>query len=805
MITPDIVEGRLPVTPPSTTVERHRRYRMLAVTAGQLLIIGVAVTVASAGYGPLFVDSSFLPKLGGAAFIGLLCAAVGLIRQHQLKLVIATSPLVFAAYLVYALFPESAPSGVPGASAISAVTGGVWHGLARLLTVLPPVDPAGDLLAVPALIAFCGALAAGLLTRSASTLAPAIPMVGVLVAAQLIAGSGQAFQWWLPGLFCTAALILIAIRTTLTSLSQNRTTHGGQDRLMARLMRIGGTAVLTMVLAAVAVLTIAATPIASGGSRFDPRTGREFPLEINDQLNPLVDLRRQQRAPNQPVLTLHVQAGTPTIDRVRIAVLDTYDGVQWLSSARYRQTGSTLTTFDNRSDHLQTLTVDIELHAGLRPPCLPTVGTPVRVTGQDIGFDADSGTLVSTPGTFDGYHYQLVSDVLDPTASRSSLEPDDGRALARNTQLPETQGDVISGLTTLARDLTVGLRSPIDQLDALADYLRRLGHSPDAAPGQSLARIRQLLPSADGTIDRRVTEEQTVTAFVLMARSLGFPARVAVGYRLPPRGTTEHSASTGDATAWAEVAFKGAGWVPFNPAADYNTAPQEPANPPNSTGPKDDPPTPQEEDSSDTETGQSPGEPTTVSSTPESAGTMMPILVAGTAATMALGPLLAAVLAKRIRRARRRTRGTTTDRVVGAWKETADRLRESRIPVPLSRTPTKIADHSCADLGEDADHALRAFAPLLSAALYAPTPPAEDLVVTAWDLEHQVSAGLAQRRSRMHRLITLIDPRSLYRTIPHTNPAQPNDKRERRSPRGTMARSTYNRIRHRARHPISTR
>lgn len=61
------------------------------------------------------------------------------------------------------------------------------------------------------------------------------------------------------------------------------------------------------------------------------------------------------------------------------------------------------------------------------------------------------------------------------------------------------------------------------------------------------------------------------TAFVLLARAEGLPARYVEGFCVP----TEKDRSmevTGDmAHAWAEVYFEGVGWIPFEPTAGYET------------------------------------------------------------------------------------------------------------------------------------------------------------------------------------------------------------------------------------------
>ena len=70
-------------------------------------------------------------------------------------------------------------------------------------------------------------------------------------------------------------------------------------------------------------------------------------------------------------------------------------------------------------------------------------------------------------------------------------------------------------------------------------------------------------------VDRKGFCEQIATSLVVMLRSLGIPARLAVGYlpgeRNPFTGLYEVRAD--DAHAWAEVYFPGVGWQGFDPTA----------------------------------------------------------------------------------------------------------------------------------------------------------------------------------------------------------------------------------------------
>ena len=127
-------------------------------------------------------------------------------------------------------------------------------------------------------------------------------------------------------------------------------------------------------------------------------------------------------------------------------------------------------------------------------------------------------------------------------------------------ELPELPGDPAAALRTLAQQWTSGITAPYAQLAAIADRMRHLTYAPDATPGESFAALDRFVDTTDTAVGKTVTEEQTAAAFAVMARSLGYPARVAVGYRLNPQRAVDGTltVTTGDADAWAEVASRGA-------------------------------------------------------------------------------------------------------------------------------------------------------------------------------------------------------------------------------------------------------
>jgi len=128
--------------------------------------------------------------------------------------------------------------------------------------------------------------------------------------------------------------------------------------------------------------------------------------------------------------------------------------------------------------------------------------------------------------------------------------------LRRYTDLPADLPPVVA---QTAGTVAGQLSDPIDQATALRDFFRdgSFTYDPGFTAGDDEAAVSTFLR------DRRGFCVQFATAYALMARALGIPARVAVGFT-----PGAHDAATGtftvsnhDAHAWPELWFAGLGWT----------------------------------------------------------------------------------------------------------------------------------------------------------------------------------------------------------------------------------------------------
>jgi transglutaminase-like putative cysteine protease len=219
---------------------------------------------------------------------------------------------------------------------------------------------------------------------------------------------------------------------------------------------------------------------------------------------------------------------------------------------------------DAGTDFVQTVFVEAQ-----GPNLIFAAYAPDRVYFSDNTlFELDDGTVRTAVQLPEGAVYTVVSRrtpvTEDLLRASSSLGMRLSPALqARYTQLPD---GVPQRVLDLAADVTQGAPTTYDKIRALEQWMGdHTSYTLD---------IPRLPAGADAVdqylfVDQQGFCEQIGSALVVMLRSLGIPARLAVGFtpgeRNPFTGLFEVRAR--DAHAWAEVWFPGIGWQSFDPTA----------------------------------------------------------------------------------------------------------------------------------------------------------------------------------------------------------------------------------------------
>ncbi|WP_312183228.1 transglutaminase-like domain-containing protein, partial [Arthrobacter sp.] len=540
------------------------------------------------------------------------------------------------------------------------------------------------------------------------------------------------------------------------------------------------------VLAGAAVLSLAAAPLLGvDAERKVLRDAVEPPVDLFNYPSPLTDFRRYVK--DNADTTLFTVEGLPQGQRVRLAAMDTYDGVVYdvaaQSTGGFARVGDAGTLGgqpDPGRGTEATLRFSLDGYSGVWLPAGGEVQS-LRTTGergQDIAgglyYDAGSATLLTAAGVGAGDSYE--ASVLFPEEYDDAQLAQYGFADAAQPRLQGEPAIIGAKAAEYAGEET----TPVQRVRRLQQILATEGYFSNgkdgetpSLPGHGAARMLSLLDAEQMVGD----DEQYAVAMSLMARKLGIPARVVMGFYPDWEeldSAPEKIEITGDDVhAWVEIEFDRVGWVPFFPTPDEDNEPVPPQQQPKST-PKPQvlqpPPPPQEPAELPPDTAADPQDAEqqkddlwqTVS------GLLRVLAIASLPLAVLFGPLLAILLLKRRRTKRRRTAGGAAQRVAGGWREVLSSAADHG--VLLSGRQTRRED--AAVLGQafpsESDRTT-ALARRADAGIFGPGDPAEAEVQAYWKdvegLRTQLdgSVGFWQRQRARYSLRSLRLDRRLDR------------------------------------------
>jgi hypothetical protein len=202
---------------------------------------------------------------------------------------------------------------------------------------------------------------------------------------------------------------------------------------------------------------------------------------------------------------------------------------------------------------------------------LPDAFTPLAVTGlRNVSYDANSGSLITSHRTSDGLSYSVDSYQYLSTLSVAALQAAPPVAVAdtlhRYLQLPAS---VPSSVYTLARTITSGQTSEYGKALALQNYFLGPLFTYSLDPPDDGYGINSLINFLFAT--RTGFCQQFAGAYAVLARAIGLPTRLAVGFATgTPQGNGSYQVTDADAHTWPEVYFgPHYGWLPFEPTKSF--------------------------------------------------------------------------------------------------------------------------------------------------------------------------------------------------------------------------------------------
>jgi len=495
---------------------------------------------------------------------------------------------------------------------------------------------------------------------------------------------------------------------------------------------------------------------------------------VSTGINPLINLGDDLRR-GAPVTAVTYTTSDDQALYLRLATLDTFDGRSWTPTLVSPTAKNSLSKFPapvglstGVKQTKQTASVSV---GGIQGNWLPVPYPTTKVSGTTGTWfwEADGLSVRSTDANIGGQGYsasylevqpdlaQLRSPTTNQTVSKSYLG------------LPARLPSIIS---STAQSVAGSEATDYDKALALQSYFRS-----NAFTYSTSAPVAQGYDGTGADVIAQFLQKKAgycvhfASAMAIMARVLGIPSRVAVGFQpgqpTVKDGHTAFTVSTHDLHAWPELYFKGIGWLRFEPTPSRGELPsysdpasvaQLPTDSPSQTATA----TPTAGPTSSAAAGRDlPSDQANPTGTAADGGFNAAPLVLLILLALLIGAGLAPAVGRvlvRLRRLRAIARGR--DAATNAWAEVRDTARDHGWLAPETETAREFAARLSMVLADDSER-IAGFRGHVESTAYGP-PDASSLSLSEL---RAVRRAIARSVSPRERLRAVFLPASLLARV----------------------------------------
>jgi transglutaminase-like putative cysteine protease len=761
------------------TTRRAAGARRLWPTAVSVVLLAAMFAAAMIPWWPIYESAAFIVAVTIAGVAGMTIGVFGARFALPAWLVVV---LVFGAYLVLgvpAAVPGRAIAGVvPTPAGLVELVAGAALSWKQLVTIAVPVGSYQALLVPPfllVLIASTVAVTIALRSRHPATAVfpPAVVLVtGIglgVVHETLAVEAGLAF---LVSVVAWLVRIAIANRRAITSGRRVEAALSDARRVL------GASALVAVALVGATAASVAMAP----PHRNVLRAELQPPFEPRAHDSPLAGFRAAFD-PDVTDVPMFEVSGLPEGAGIRIAVLDTYDGIVYsVGGPDGAAASGAFTRVPYRLDQSDApaSSVEVELEVAIRDyddVWVPGIGRLERIEfegsrsamlAEEFFYNDATGTAAVRGGfePGDAYHATSVTPV-DPTVL-TTLRPGTS-VLPPAPELPKDLAALLDRWAPASDDAGARLAAVIEGFHREGYISHGLEDQVPSRSGHALDRLDELATEHPMVGDG----EQYAVAAALMARRIGFPARVVVGYlpgsddradsNAPPGGGAGDGTTvirSGDKQAWIEVQTSDGEWLSIDPNPAVRPIPErEPDQPTIVSRPQSALPPPAERTPVD-DLAPDPDAPPDDPDGPDDAWLQVLFGALSVAGFVVLGlavltsPFLAIIVAKLRRRRLRRNAPTAAERIEGGWQEFADTATDFGYAIK----PTATRAEQAVTVGGLAPLVL---ASVVDRAAFAPGGPAEGDDHRVWEAVDELQQRLGAPRTRRERLRAAVSLTSL--------------------------------------------
>lgn len=562
----------------------------------------VATLLASVGLYPLFETLGWFGTGLGATVVVALAGV--LTRRFRLPAVacLAVGVLALLAYLTALFSPGPALLAVvptPGSvSALGRLLGDGWREANSYAAPVPSL-PGVELLSCVG-IGVVAVLADFLAVRIRRAAPAGLPLLALYSVPAAVREEGAGWLIFLLGAAGYLTLLVADARERLSGWGRPVFTRhwpaGGVagERPDSSALAVTGRRVGLTAVAVAIVVPLAVPGIQPRGLLGTAGGGGTGPTTVTTP-DPLVSLKRQLVRSDDAVVLTYRTSDDIAPDYLRMYSLDRFDGQGWTYSPMHgdrnaRVQGRTLPVAPGLSGTaVRPVSTKIMVDPGVRGmSVLPAPYPPTKVSIKgDWRVDTPSLMIFSLHDAAGGRTYTVSSARPVPTYQQLETAPPPPAGITgRYLTLPRLPSDVVA----LAHKITATASTPYDRATKLQEWFTRPGnftYSLDTPAPRGVDALHDFLFTG-----KTGYCEQFAASMALLARIVGVPARVGVGYTA---GTRQANGTwvvrTKDTHAWPELYFSGVGWLRFEPTPaggggqgsatvpDYATPPPLPGTP----------------------------------------------------------------------------------------------------------------------------------------------------------------------------------------------------------------------------------
>ena len=564
-----------------------------------------------------------------------------------------------------------------------------------------------------------------------------------------------------------AILIAEGLNTTARwTRGLSRDSAEGFGTAMPVVWRAAGYLAVPAIIATI-VLGFALPTLSLPGLGFGSGPGGSGPLQLTD---PTLDLRRNLNQPEDRDVIEYQTNGAGGV-YLRLASLPQLSANGWSNVQIRLNNGQSLPAIPGQSgepDERRTTTIRVLDFASQYLP-LPYAPRSFDAPG-DWRFDANSLIVVNadTRRAQDLRRLTYTVESVDIAPDNNDLNDAVAGTPADAAVTAVVPSDLPDNLIQLANRITADADTPAAKAAAIQAYLRssQFTYSTEPLPGSGYEALQNFLLR-----DHRGYCEQFASAMAMMARVVGIPSRVSVGFLPGEQDEEGWKVSIRDMHAWPELYFANYGWVRFEPtpASVTGTAPAWTIQNSDSSGndPSADPSSESTADEVSPGTEPSLGPSVQPTDLGQGAGARWGRTLIGASIALVLLAILAAPATIRVRRRSGRLNGSgqAEEQVEAAWAEIRDTVVDYGGSWPEG-SPRAIGQEVSDRLDEGESESMSRVATLVERSRYARTFDHGGAVSELPTMASEIRRGVAAPADWRHKVMALLLPRSLFRRTP---------------------------------------